>query len=240
MAMRLIPRRRRFGAAVLLARAAVPFVRRTQAFREQRKGNVDGVREIALHLVLNTLTKNGTRFDPLINVNGNEELERALAAGRGVLLIAPHMALGLLMVRVFHDAGQNPIVIAADPQMRVSGSTLAANILQPSPMFLVALRTRLRKGQFVVGMPDRGEHAEGRTIEFDTASGRIILAPALIQVAARCAANVIFLTVHMEGREVVATMVRPSPASHGSSDAITADFIEFVRAHVESRFACNN
>ncbi|HZG51726.1 MAG TPA: hypothetical protein VEZ40_06290 [Pyrinomonadaceae bacterium] len=240
MAMRLIPRRRRFRAAILIARAAVPFVRRTQAFQEQRKGNVDGVREIALHLVLNTLTKNGTCFDPLITVNGNEELESALAAGRGVLLLSPHMTLSLLMVRLFHDAGHNPVVIAADPQMRVSGTTLAADTMQPSPMFLVALRTRLRKGQFVLGMPDRGEHSEGRTIEFDTANGRIILAPALMQVAARCAAHVIFLKVYIEGCEVVATMVRPSPASLGSRDAITEDFIEFVQTHVESRFGHNN
>jgi len=178
MAMRLIPRRR-FVVATLVTRAAVPFIRRTEAFREQRKGNVDGVCEIALHFVLNTLTKNGIEFDPVMIVNGREKVERPLAAGRGVRLISPHTALSLLVIRFFHDAGYDPIVIAADPQTRVSGTSVTAITIQPSPTFLVAARTRLLKGKFLCAMPDRAEHTEGRTVEFDTANGRIILAPAL-------------------------------------------------------------
>jgi lauroyl/myristoyl acyltransferase len=239
-AMRLIPRRRRFGVALLIARAAAPFVRRTQAFHEQRRGNVDGVCEIALHLVLNALTKNGVEFDPVITVNGKDGLERALATGKGVLLIAPHTALGLLMVRFFHDAGYDPIVIAADPQMRVSGTKVTAQTLQPSQTFLVAIRTKLRRGKFVCAMPDRGEPIAGRTVEFATANGRIILAPALIRVAARCRAEVVFLEAHVEERGVVANMVTPPRSPASSADTITEGFIEFVRAHVESRFASYN
>src|SRR5918997_1199055 len=66
-AMRLIPRRRRFGVASLIARAAEPFARRTAAYQQQRTSNVDGVREIALHLILNTLTKNGTEYDQVLS-----------------------------------------------------------------------------------------------------------------------------------------------------------------------------
>jgi lauroyl/myristoyl acyltransferase len=238
--MRLLPRRRRFGAAIFLARAAVPFVRRTEAFREQRRGNVDGACEIALYFVLNTLTKNGTEFDPVINVTGDDELKRALAAGKGVLVVSPHMVLSLLMVRLFHDSGYDPLVIAADPQMRISGTTLTAQTIQPSPTFLVATRTKLRAGRLVCGMPDRGEHSEGRTLEFTTANGPIILAPALMQVAARCESRVILLKVHVEQGGVVAQMIPASESSAGSADRITADFIEFVQAHVESRHAYEN
>jgi lauroyl/myristoyl acyltransferase len=240
MAMRLIPRRRRFGVAMLLARAAAPFFRRTEAFREQRKGNVDGVCEIALHFVLNTLTKNGIEFDPVMIVNGHEEVERPLAAGRGVLLISPHTTLSLLVIRFFHDAGYDPIVIAADPQMRVSGTSVTATTIQPSPTFLVTARTRLRTGKFLCAMPDRAEHTEGRTVEFDTANGRIILAPALMQLAARCGAQVVFVKAHVEGRAVIADMVSPSLSSDNSGDAITADFIQFVQAHVEARYASHD
>jgi lauroyl/myristoyl acyltransferase len=236
-AMRLLPRRRRFGAAIFIARAAVPLVRRTEAFREQRRGNVDGACEIALYFVLNTLTKNGTEFDPAITVHGDDELQRALAAGKGALVISPHMVLSLLMVRFFHDSGYDPLVIAADPQMRVGGTTLTAQTVQPSPTFLVAIRTKLRAGRLVCGMPDRGEHSEGRTIEFATANGRIILAPALMQVAARCEAKVIFLKVYVEQGGLVAHMVS---ASESSADRITADFIKFVQAHVESRHVYEN
>ena len=239
MTMRLIPRRRRFAAAMLIARAAVPLVRRTEAFQEQRRGKVDGVREIALYLVLNTLTKNGIEFDPALNVSGTEELERILAAGKGVLMISPHTVLSLLMLRFFHDAGYEPVVIAADPGMRISGTNVTAETLQPSPTFLVQTRTRLRRGRLVCGMPDRGEPTAGRTIEFATANGQIILAPALLQVAARCRANVMFLRVHVEEREIVATMTSP-PAAADSTEALTEAFIEFIRAHVRARHAYHN
>ncbi len=238
--MRLIPRRRRFGVAMLIGRAAVPFIRRTEAFRLQRKGNVDGAGNIALHFVLHTLTKNGTTFDPVITVNGYERLKSALAEGKGVLLISPHTALSILMVRFLHDNGHDPIIIAADPQMRISGTTLTPHIMQPSPMFLVATRTRFRRGELVCGMPDRGEPNEGRTVEFDTANGRIIVAPALMHVAARCAAKVVFFAMHVEEREIVADMVTPSPSSEGSGEAITQDFIEFMRAYAGSRAAYHN
>jgi lauroyl/myristoyl acyltransferase len=238
--MRLIPRRRRFGVAAAMARAAAPLVRRTAAYREQRTLNVDGVREIALHLVLNALTKNGTEFDPLMTVRGFGGLERALAAGKGVLLITPHTALSLLMVRFFHDAGLDPVVIAADPQMRVSGTVTAAQVVQPSPTFLVVTRNRLRGGKLVCAMPDRAEPIEGRTVEFLTANGRVIVATALMQLAARCEANVGFFEVHVEESGVVANIVTPQTASAGSADAITGDFIEFVRAHVEARSACQH
>lgn len=236
-AMRLLPRRRRFGVASLIARAAGPFVRRTAAYQQQRTGNVDGVREIALHLILNTLTKNGTEFDPVLTVRGLEGLKRALASGEGVLMLSPHTALSLLMVRVFHDAGLDPVVVAADPRMRVSGTRTAAQVVQPSPTFLVTIRSRLRGGRLVCAMPDKVEYREGRTVEFPTANGPVIVATALMQVAARCEANVGFFAVHAEGRGVVANIVTPPPSPPGSAEAITGDFIEFVRAHVEARFA---
>jgi lauroyl/myristoyl acyltransferase len=240
LAMRLVPRGRRFGAAVLVARAAAPLIRRTQAYREQRRNNVDGVSEIALHFVLNTLTKNGTEFDPVIAVNGYEGLERALAAGRGVLLITPHTALSLLMVRLFHDAGLDPVVVAVDPQMRVSGTRVRAQTVQPSRTFLVETRSRLRGGKLVCAMPDRPDHQEGRTIEFGTANGPVIIATPLMHLAARCGAEVLFIETHFDGRGVAANFAAPAPESAGSADAVTRDFIEFVRAHVEARSANHN
>lgn len=236
-AMRVVPRRRRFGAALLVARAAVPLIRRTQAYREQSMSKVDGACEVALHLVLHTLTKNGTEFDPVIDVRGYEEVVRAFAVGKGVLVIGPHAALNLLLVRRFHDDGFEPIVVSADPLMRVGGTTLTAQTVQPSQTFLVKTRSRLRGGKLVCAMPDRAEHHEGRTVEFGTANGRVIIAPALMRVAARCQARVVFTEVHVEGRGLVGTIAAPSREAGGSAEAITRDFVEFVRAHVEARRA---
>jgi lauroyl/myristoyl acyltransferase len=235
--MRAVPRRLRYGAAVRLARAATPLIRRTQAYGEQRKRNVDGAGEIALHFVLDTLTKHGTTFDPVIAVNGYEALERALAKGKGVLLITPHTVLSILAWRLIYDAGLNPVGIAADPQLRVSGTRVVGEMLQPSPTFLLEVRSKLRGGRLVCAMPDREEHQEGRTIEFETAGGKVIVATALMQVAARCGAEVVFYKAHFDGRGVVADFAAPAPESIGSADAVTRDFAEFVRAHVEARSA---
>ena len=234
-AMRLVPRRRRFAAALVVARAALPLLRMTDAYRVQERMGFDSPHEIALHFVLNALTRKGTRFDPIIDVKGFENLERAYAAGRGVLVIGPHAALTLLMVRLFHDRGMDPVVISPDPLMRVGGTDVTARTVQPSPTFLVKTRSRLRRGELVCAMPDRAEHHGARTVEFATANGRVIVAPALTQVAARCGAEVVFTEVHVEGRGLVGTIAAPSAASAGAADAIIKDFMEFVRARAEAR-----
>ena len=239
-AMRLVPRSLRFGAAVLVARAAVPLFRRTRAYQVQLMTNVDGPHEVTLHFVLNALTKNGARFDPVVTVRGYEELKRAHAAGKGVLVIGPHAALTLLLVRLFHDDGLEPVVITPDPRMRVGGTTVTARTVQPSPTFLVKTLSRLRRGEVVCAMPDRAEHHGARTIEFATANGRIIVAPALIEVAARCGAEVVFAEVHVEGGRLAGTIAAPAPVSAGAAGALTEDFMAFVRGHVEARLANYN
>ncbi len=234
MVMRLVPRCCRFGAAVLVAHTAVPLLRMTDAYREQELIRFDSPHEIALHFILNALTRNGTRFDPVVTVKGYEKFERAYAAGKGVLVVGPHAALTLLMIRHFYDCGLDPIVISPDPRMRVGGTTVTARTVQPSPTFLVKTRSRLRRGELVCAMPDRAEHHGDRTVEFATVKGRVIVAPALMQVAARCGAEVIFTEVHLEGRGLVGTFAAPSSAS---TDTIIKDFIEFVRAGTESHSA---
>lgn len=233
--MWLVPRRYRFGVAFALSRAAVPLFRRTHAYREQERIGFDGPHEIALHFVLNALTRKGTRFDPLIAVKGFEEFERAYAAGKGVLVIGPHAALTLLMIRLFYDRGLDPVVVSPDPHMRVGGTAVTARTVQPSQTFLVKTRSHLRRGEVVCAMPDRAEHHGARTVEFATVNGRVIVAPALAQVAARCGAEVVFTEVHVEGRGLVGTIAAPSDASAGAADAIIKDFMEFVRARAEAR-----
>jgi len=233
-AMRLVPRRYRFGAAFAIARATAPLFRRTDAYREQELIGFDGPHEIALHFILNALTRKGTRFDPLIAVKGYEEFERAYALGKGVLVIGPHAALTLLMIRHFYDRGLDPVVVSPDPQMRVGGTIVTARTIQPSPIFLVKTRNRLRGGELVCAMPDRAEHHGARTVEFGTVKGRVIVAPALMQVAARCGAAVVFTEIHVEGDGLTGTITAPSPTSDGLADEILKDFMAFIRARAEA------
>ncbi len=197
----------------------------------------DGPHEIALHFILNALTRKGTRFDSVIAVKGYEEFERAYAVGKGVLVIGPHAALTLLMIRHFYDRGLDPVVVSPDPHMRVGGTIVTARTIQPSPMFLVKTRNRLRCGELVCAMPDRAEHHGARTVEFATVKGHVIVAPALMQVAARCGAAVVFTEVHVEGDGLTGTITAPSPTSDGVADEILKDFMEFVRARAEDQHA---
>lgn len=233
-ALRLAPQRRRFGVTLLMASVAVPLLRRTSAYRQQELIGFDGPKEIALHFMLNALTRNGTRFDPMVRVSGFEEFERACAAGKGVLVVGPHAALTLLMIRLFFDRGLDPVVISPDPEMRAAGTTVTVRTIQPSPTFLVKTRSRLRRGELVCAMPDRAEHHGSRTVEFATASGRVIVAPALLHVAARCGARVVFTEVHIEGRAGVAGTIS-MPEDGFSGDAILNAFKNFIQARATAR-----
>lgn len=228
-AMRIVPRQYRFQTALLLARASVPLFGWTGAYREQRIKNFHRPEEIVLYLLLNALTKHGTHFDLEIVTKGYTHFERAYGQGKGVLVIGHHAALTLLMVRLFYDKGFDPIVVTPDQGLRVPGTLVTAGTVQPSRMFLVRLRTKLRHGELVCAMPDRGEHHVGRTIEFTTPAGQVILAPAMIDVAARCGAEVIFTEVRVEGRQLVATIAASAASSTGMAPAIIEDFISFVR-----------
>ena len=229
LAMQLVPRHYRFQTALLLARTTVPLFVRTAAYREQWIKNFHRPDEIVLFLFLNALTENGTRFDVEIVAKGYQRFERAYEKGRGVLMTGHHAALTLLMVRFFHDKDLDPIVVTPDHNLRVPGTDVRAATIQPSHMFLVQLRTKLRAGKVICAMPDRAEHHGRRTIEFTTAASPVIIAPAIIEVAARCGAAVLFTEVRVAGGRLVTIIAEPAASSAGDAAAITTDFISFVR-----------
>jgi O-antigen/teichoic acid export membrane protein len=231
-AMRLVPRRWRFGVTLLLARVAEPFMRATRAYRLLRQGNVDGAAEITLFFLTNALTSGGTEFDARVRIEGYEAFVALCREGRGVLLVQPHAVLTHLQFRVFHDDGLEPIGVNTDALMRIAGTTIPAKPLVPSPLFLVAARNRLREGRLVCSMIDRAESQPGRTYEFDTACGAAFIAPALFEVAERCGARVAFTEVHIERGEVVGTIVVPASDTAAGQ---TREFADFMRAHVARR-----
>jgi hypothetical protein len=231
-AIRLLPRRWRFRAAMLAARAAEPLVRRTEPFRLQRSSRMDGAREIAAHLVLHTLTRNGCEFDPEVEVRGWDDFVRACRDGRGVLLASPHAALGLILLRLFHEYDLPAVTVTGEDE-RIPGTRLRAPTMQPSPAFLIAARSRMRRGEAVCAMLDRAEHQEGRTIDVDTANGPIIVAPALLHVAAKCGARVAFTSMRVDGLHLSGVI---DMARGQTVEELTEEFVEFVRSHVSAQF----
>lgn len=234
-AMELVPRKRRFGAAVLLAPVLVQMVRRSSQYRLLANSRFDSGTEIALHLLLHTLTANGAAFDPLITIDGYERFVAEHRRGRGVLLVSPHTPLVLLMLRRFHDDGMEPCVVAADPELRIPGSSRIAETVQPSATSLVQIRSRLREGRLVCAMLDRAVHEpRARTTELETALGRVIFAPPLLHVAARCEASVAFCEAHLEGHRVRGAIAL---AKRGSQADVEQEYVDFILSVVRSRVA---
>jgi len=235
--MCLVPRGRRCGAALRLARVATPWLRLSELYRRQERSRVSGALDIATHMVLHTLTKNGVLFDPIFEFDGYDDFLRTYKEGRGILLVAAHNALSLLILRRFYDAGIPSVTISSDA-LPVLGTPFDAPIIDASSAFLVSARSRLRRGEIVGAMLDRGEHHRDkgaeRTFEFETANGPVIVAPALLHVAARCGSKVVFVEAHAETSGLAGTLV---VASSADADELTREYIDFVRAHLSARLA---
>ena len=213
---------------MLLARPLVEVVRRTPQFRVLESTRFGSAGEIALHLLLHTLTTNGAAYDPLITIDGYERFLAAHRRGRGVLLVSSHTVLVVLMLRRFHDDGIAPLVVAVDRGMRIEGTARTVDTVQPSSS-LLRTRTGLRDGRLVCAMIDRLEHEpHARTEQLDTALGPVIFAPALLHVAARCQATVAFCEAHLEGQRVRGSIVLASSASGAELEQEYAAFIRSV------------
>lgn len=229
-----VPRRYRFSAAALHARVLTPIVRRTSWYRAQRQLRIDGVSEIALYYVLEIMTNSGALFEPVLDVEGTEVLNKALKKGQGVLIVGLHALLSQLLFRYLYDIGCVPTIISAAPSAHIHGTRLVASTIQPTPAFMIRSRSVLRNGGVVCAMVD-GEHATGRRlIKFATAEGPMYLSDALIRLALRCNASVLFTSVRVDQRRgVLLTIAAPAISSGLTVESITEDYIAFIQAHVE-------
>ena len=168
-ALRAVPRRHRFKAALVIARALTPAIALTTMHRELRGQRVDGSGEIAVYRLLDAMTTWGTEFDPLLRFEGGEEFLAAARNRRGLLIISPHAMLGTIVLRRLDDLGVPASVVAADANMRVLGTSRRVDVIVPSPAFMIGIARRLRDGGTVVAAIDRGDPTERRAIRIDTA-----------------------------------------------------------------------
>ena len=232
LALWAVPRRHRFSAAALLGRFSTPVVRRTPWYRAQRRNRIDGAGEISLYHALEVLTNSGALFDPALRVEGAEVLDDALRRGRGVLVVSPHARLSQLIFRILYDRGHVPTVVSAAPSAHVYGTRLLIRTIQPSPTFMIPLRSVLRRGGVVCAMVDGKRAAGQRLIEFATAEGQMYISDALIRLALRCEASVVFVSVRLDRRRGVVLTIAGPAASRGLTAAPVAnDGAAFIHAH---------
>lgn len=237
----IMPRRYRFRAAVALARALTPLIRRTPWYDKQRKLRLDGVSEIALHHMLNIMSNSGAQFDMKLTVEGAEQMKAAIDEGKGVLLVAPHALLSICVFRYLHDIGCAPTIISLAPLVHIYGTGLAVRAIQPSALSMINLRSRLRSGGVVCAMIDQQPPNASRTIEFATSEGAVRVSDALIRLAERCRARVVFTAARADKhRGVILTFGAPKAIAGMNAETITEDFVEFLKEHIATVAASSN
>jgi hypothetical protein len=229
---RLIPRRLRFAAAKAVAAAIAPIVRLTGASRFRRLPHIETPLETALQIVLRTLDRVRTAYDPVLHVHGAELFAAARGAGRGLLLVGPHAELSKLVVRYLCDHEYSPIIVVADP-IRFGGLPRPPRQIVTSPTFLLRVRTELRAGSIVAAMADHEIESSNRILPVSTIAGTVFLSDGLIRIAHKCGSAIVFLGSALSDDGVVHIYLEPpSPASQ-TLEAIVSDFAAFVRSQVQ-------
>jgi lauroyl/myristoyl acyltransferase len=197
---------------------------------------IDGVEEIALHYALNIMSHSGALFDLEMKIEGAEIVRAALRKSHGTLIVAPHALLVLSLFRYLRDLGYPATIVSAAPFVHVYGTRLVACTLQPSSSLLIRVRSALRRGDVVCAMIDEGPRNSARTVQFETCAGPVYISDALIKLAKRCDADVIFTSARLDERQnIVLTFDAPLALTDTSELAIAKSFVNFLETHVERR-----
>jgi hypothetical protein len=220
---RLVPEARRFDAAIAVARWLEPLIARTRGFQERARHRTDDLRETSLELLLMMLTRHGTTFQLMLRMEGAEHLPGA--PNGGTLVVGSHMMLNNLFTRYLEDAGQQAFVISPD-QHCIAGTRTPARVLSPSAGLLFRVRRHLADGHTVVALIDRGA-PERRNRAVQTASGTMLVSDALLQLAIRQNARVVFLAAKMDDSSRVVIRLS-APSSRTDLNQILRDFADFI------------
>jgi lauroyl/myristoyl acyltransferase len=229
--LRAVPRRFRFPAAVRIAAAATPLLRLHPIVRERLKTRVETAREIVTFHLLDILTRHGVAFDPRIRTEGMEWFERAVERGAGLLLAGPHSMLSVLALRSLLSMGRGAAVVSPDTVL-IPGTAIRARVIEPSFTYLLEVRRVLRENGIVAAMIDRDVVASRTAFAVPTAQGEVVVADALIQLAVRAGAPVVFFAARLRGGEFV--IVHGGVADASSAQVVTGAFVEFLQEHVET------
>ena len=210
-------------------------MKRTRAYRGrviQGRG-VETSREIALDLVLMMLARRKSRFPLPFRTLPEQVSNEITGSPQGFLVVGPHTILLMTALRLLHELGRKPVVVASMSSVPIYGTELEAEIIQPSPLFLITVRNRLRSGDVICALIDRGGTGERSTVEFQTVGGSMRVANALLDVALRTGVRIYFAAARFKDGLIVMTFESPDPDSPQSLDVRTEQFIAFLQRHAE-------
>jgi hypothetical protein len=216
---------------VRIARLLQPLIRRSEAYAARERLRTDGLAEIALDLVLLTLTRHGTEFDPTFTVIG-EHLIPKPDAMRATLAVATHTMLATMLIRRALERGVMPVTVSAMP-MKVPGTRVDAAVALPSRTLLVTIRELFAKNGTVVAALDRAD-VERRNRPVPTARGDFLISTPIIELALRHDVRIIFLAAALdEDWELTVTLAEP--ARRNTVEEILDEFAAFIDRHVHGQ-----
>ncbi len=223
--LRAVPRRSRFAAALALARMMAPVAPRTRLLQSRRA--LESTRDVVFVQLLAVLNRYRVPYDPVVSVEGIGWLNEAVAAGRGVLLVGPHTRVTqVATIRYLHDSGYPLSAVTLGEFDPPAGKRSAIPQIPHSPHFLLAVREALNEGRTVFAMIDRSVPLPS-TLPVETRGGTVHVADALLRLAARCGARVVFVASRTERGRVSCTLEAPPP--DGTSDDYMRAFARFIQ-----------
>lgn len=233
LVMRAIPRRHRFSAVVAMARLPAPLLHWSTLAQGFSRCVLETPQEFAAARLTWMLNRAGIRYTPRVAVRGIEELERALARGRGVLLPGPHTHLTALAVRHLHEAGYPVTAVAGSHYVPPSWRSGEVPRIAPSPHILVEVREALAAGKLVFAMIDSTAPVPGKSVPVETAGGTLHVTYGLLRAARMCGAATVFIASRLAEGGVVCTLAAPRPEE--SDDGGLREFSRFVQEYALQR-----
>jgi hypothetical protein len=234
-----VPRRHRFAIMRHVALALTPAFKSTPWFRRSESFGLNDPEEIVLHYLLNLMSNGGALFDLALKVEGGEVLEAALKKNKGTMIVLPHTLLAMTVCRYLHDLGRVPAIVAASPFVHIYGTRLRAPALQPAANLFFRLRQNLRNGGVACAMIDESPQSSSRTLTFETSNGPVCISGAVIDLALRSNAQVVFNVARLNDRgEIILTFGDPGSSISANPREIARRFVDFMQSHRAKAAAC--
>lgn len=203
---RLCPRKWRFRLAVRLSLRLGPLVRKSPLYRPI-PGNLQGFRDHTLVVILSRLIRQGIDFDPLLTVNGVEQLGQS-----GAILVSGHIYLNLLFMHWLHNRGRRISLVMANPEERseLIDKCIPSDLIKADVWCLNRIRQRVAAGE-VVAIALDSPTPKGDCRRIEALDAPVFISSSILRFAERAGISVFYFATHLSERgEIVTNIVRPS------------------------------
>lgn len=194
----------------------------------QRSPRLDSPREFALYALMECLDRFGVTYELPVEKRGVEELVTANKSGRAVVVLSVHQTLSLLILRLLHDEGIAPAVVAARDHYYPPGAGVARSAVTMTGSLFLRLRRELGRSGIVCAMVDSGD-VNLRPVA--VRGGQINVSASWLELTRRSEAEMFLVSGTLTG-ETVELVVR---RTNGSIEELAAFAYEHWRARAEDR-----